>query len=179
MTGLEFGIPQTAEQALIRLPTRNHSLYQSDEVFQHVTHFGERLIELQVLQAIDPEFFQDLSLEDRLIPLTAADIHFIGRLSFRISEPGITIAQWEFIRPKTDWGQILPSGDDCYRWWKISRMAPDLNIGGLDFISIESNRQFSSEPTFLRGDQNSEFELGLLKPKEVESLVTEITRFGR
>ena len=179
MTKLEFGIAHTADQALTRLPTRSHPLYSEDEIIEHITHFGEKIIELQVLQAMDPDAFQELSLEERLIPLLAPDVHFIERVSFRRKEPEIAIAQWEFIRPESEWGLVLPSGDNQYRWWKITELTPELGINGSKLVSVESNTQFFPDRVLNRSNEQSEFEVGILKHQELDSLVDEITRLGR
>lgn len=179
MTRLEFGTPQTADQALFRLPTRRHPLYSQDEVFEHATHFGERLVELHVLSKLDPDNFQGLDLEQRLIPLTSADILFIEKISFRRKHPVVAEAQWEFIRQENEWSLFLPAGDDAYKHWEVCEFTPDLEIEGLKLISVEFNPQFCPDVVYRHMDKHSEFEVGILKQKEIDSLVGEITRWNR
>jgi hypothetical protein len=178
MIKLEFGQPQNLDQALIRLPTRKHSLYSKDKSFEHAVHFAEHVIELKIHSELYPEEFKDIDLEERLIPLENEDVIFIEReaKSFIRKEPPILIAQWSRLDPDNMWGFYLPSGTEQSHWWKITDIEPALNITGHNFVSIEFNNQFISRDTEYRSGEHSKYEIGILTNQELDSLVLQLTR---
>jgi hypothetical protein len=92
MSALEFGAPKDYSQAVLRLPVRNHPLYKTDSVIEHITHFGERLTELSILSVLDPESLENIPLEGRLIPMEFKDLSFLKSISFKRGNP-ITVVE--------------------------------------------------------------------------------------
>lgn len=178
MTRLEFGRPVDSDQAFLRLPTNDHPLYGSDTAIEHLAHLCLTLYELQSLD-LTPEQLRQICLDDRLVSLSLEDIQLMEKVSFRRNGL-IALAQHEYIQSQNPWSLYLPSGDNGYRWWKVTDKEPDLRIAGTRFVCIESNRRYKHmHDTQWRSDSDSEFDIGLLLPDELDLLVTEITRWNR
>lgn len=142
MTKLEFGRPQTPRQAFYRLPTKDHPHYDDNEAIEHLAHISSALFELQILGLKDLGQLQQTDLDERLFLLTLEELQIMEEVSFRRAGNIIALAQHEFIQKGNLWSSYLPSGDDGYRWWKVTDIEPDLGIAGARFVCIESNKRY-------------------------------------
>lgn len=180
MSVLEFGIPKDSSQAIIRLPTRNHPLYESDEVIEHLTHIGEELIKLSVLNTLERKYFQELMLEDRLIPLALNDLTFLERISFKRSQTPIATAEHEYIERGSAWGEFYFQNDDDYGWWEVYLMTPNLEVPNHKLVCIMFNKYIGGcgfPPQRNRLDENNwDIEMGLVKDDELSLLVQLLNR---
>lgn len=171
MSPLEFGAPRDFSQAMLRLPEGSHPLYETDDVIEHLTHFGERLTELSILGVLDQESLGNLPLEERTIPIELEDLYFLESISFKRSLSLITMAEHEYIERGSVWGDYYLQDDEDHGWWEIYQMKPDLEILNHKLICIMYNKYIGSAgfpPQRSRLDKdNWDIEIGVLKDSEL------------
>jgi len=179
---LVFGKPATVEQALLRLPDGRHPEYGKDEggPIEHLVHFQEHLVEmLSEVQEQGLEYLLNSGIDIRNIPLELEDIKLLERYSFRRDMDNSVTIQVEYIPEDNVWSLYLPSGDDEYRWWQISKLIPPLGIPSVELLCIEMNSKYIPEETSFRFDDDSEFEVFLLTTEELNSLYQLLKRNER
>lgn len=180
MSSLEFGAPRDFLQAMLRLPERSHPLYATDEVIEHLTHFGERLTELSILGVLDQESLGNLPLEERLIPMELNDLHFLETISFKRSPSPITIAEHQYIEEGSIWGDYYLQDDDSYGWWEVYEMKPDLKISSHKLVCVMYNKYTGSAGFPPRRDlldkDNWDIEIGIIKDSELTLLTQLLNR---
>ena len=169
MEKLKFGRPNSAIQAMIRLPTPNHPDYWKIQCgpIEHLAHLNKHLTRLVI---------EEPTLYRRWVPLNLEDMKLLESLSFRRKFEDILTIQWQYIRSSSHWQMFFPTGSSDYRWWQITKMVPELEIPPFTLVCVESNSHFSSEKIKRHFDDFSEFNLLLLNPKELTSLKEELSR---
>ena len=172
MEGLQFGYPDTIEQALIRLPTRKQGLCSGeDSVIEHLAHFREWFEEIyqNILDGSWPD------IEQRFVSMTVEDIVQLRRTSFR---PGktLSIKNWAYVPDALpNWGCLFPVGSLNKRWWKIDSMIPQPNTSpDIGFVQIEQNSQFFPNRGY-RSNFFSEIDIGFANIFELELLIKSLT----
>lgn len=180
MTNLEFGPPKDFLQAMIRLPERNHLLYKSDQVIEHLTHIGERLSELLVLSVLEPEELENLPLEGRLIPVNLEDLAYLERISFRRNPAPVINAEHEYLEKGSVWGDFYFQDSNDYGWWDVHSMSPNLEIPGHELACIMFNKYTGGEsfpPQRGRlNPENWDIEIGVVKSSEISLLASLLSR---
>ena len=160
MPTLEFGIAKNPLQALIRLPERSHPSYNnpSGGPIEHLVHTRERLFDI-VDAWVDSDLSQ-IDLFNRWIPLSVDDMRLMFQaMSFRrnIKNPLMT-CNWGYLYPNAvnPWTQILPSGDDKYRWWQVTKLDPEFRFSnGYELLCVEANSVHDLRPTSNRFNEAS------------------------
>lgn len=174
----EFERPKTVGQAIRRLPACSHPEYEKEGgSIEHLVHLRSKVIDL-IRSALryGPDFLSDSALDTRWIPLEVEDVQLLEQLSFyRDLENAVTV-QWEYIRKESEWANYYSSGDDQYQWWQISEMIPPLTIQSSKLVCVETNYHFLMQETNYRTDENSEFDIYIFTPEELNSLLQELTR---
>lgn len=173
---LEFERPKSPIDAWMRLPDRTHPEYGKldGNPYEHVAHFKERLFELVDIWLSGK--MGKLLLEERMIPLETDDLKLIFQVNSFYRKTGSEIfrAEWVHIPDEGEnpWIDVLPIGDDNYRWWQITTLDPELELGNYRLFCIEMNDQFIDieKKTEVRFDEHSEFEMVLATAEELDEL---------
>lgn len=169
---LEFGKPQNPSQALIRLPDKSHPGYDEERKgpYGRVAHFREFMFD--VLSKISDGI--DIPLEERWFPLKVEEMKLlIDSYSFKRKPEPMLITNWRTIDKESVWGkEYFSTGEDGYRWWRIHEMEPSLDTQGFELICVETNHSYSKKTIF---NENSRFDIFVLKPEELQSLVNELS----
>lgn len=175
-TRIGFGHPVDADQAWIRLPDITHPLYKEDRTFEHLAHLKDWYWSATELMAQG----RMLPFGERFVPLAAEDMVFMQGISFRRGDKILT-ADWEYIPyDLAPWCRLLPTEDDCYRWWQICKVYPQPVLSeGISLVSIEMNSGFNLDGNDYRTDKKSEFEIGLVTEDELRVLLERLGRSSR
>lgn len=153
----------TFERAFARLPKPDDPRCKYDERAFHLARLREWLEKMQVKLPED--------LKDRMLPFSQADIQLMGQESFWGGNV-ITAANWDFIPERLlPWSEILPTGDNEYRYWQVSRMEPAGRLlENLALVQIEMNPEFRGDASRYGVKTESEFLLGLAFEYELRIL---------
>lgn len=171
---LEFGPPKNFSQAWIRIPDKSKSNF--DEIsYDNCTSLRDHLFKLMKLSMFGA--LDRLSLEGRTIPLEADDLRLLYQCnSFQRDLENATTINWSCVWQSIEpWNQILPLGDNQYRWWQLTNFTPDVQFGDYRLYSIEMNDRFESAESSTRFNERSEFEVVLAREEEINILKEALT----
>jgi hypothetical protein len=78
---LEFGRPKTFSDALDRVPSRNHPLYNSEDggPYEHVAHLREFILETWISSVFRTKALKDTPLECRFNDHSEFDLVFANK----------------------------------------------------------------------------------------------------
>lgn len=175
---INFGRPSSFAEAVLRIPDRTHPDYQiSGGPHEHCAHLREFLIEKILFLSMLNEGVT-VPLATRSIPLNPDDISLLSvSNSFRIGEP-VYLTRWSMLKNTNDnpWIEFLPSEDDGFHFWKISKMDPKILFSGYELYSIETHPRFDLSMDY-RLNLESDFEIVLAKEEEIKLLVDDLSRY--
>ncbi len=171
---LEFGPPKNFSQAWIRIPDKSKPDFNKTS-YENCASLRDHLFKLMKFSMSGT--LDQLSLEGRTIPLETDDIRLLYQCnSFRRDLDKATTVNWSCIWNNIEpWSQILPLGDNQYRWWQISNFEPDVKFGDYRLYCIEMNDQFEGAESSTRFNERSEFEVVLVRETEINILKDALT----
>jgi hypothetical protein len=174
-------LPINMYEALMKMPDRSDKQYglQDAGPIAHLAHTKDRIFDFYIYWITG--LVDNLSLEDRMIPLSPMDILYwekcIGGFKRELST-AFTV-DWACLHgyAESPWSKVYEVGDKNYRWWKIVKMNPFFKLGPYGLWCIETNSKFLIEETVERTDQHSSFDLVFAKTDEVVILKKELQLF--
>ncbi len=178
---IDLELPQEIRTAILKLPERTDPQYsfQQGGPIEHLAHTKDRLLEYYIHWIAGG--LENKSLESRAIPLSSMDILFwenhIG--GFKRAAADAYTVDWGYLSgyPESPWSEVYDVGDNAYKWWQVTMMLPSYKLGPYGLWCIETNSQFIIEPTNVRTNQNSDFDLFFAKTDEIDILKKELDRF--
>lgn len=108
--------PVSVEDALNRLPTRQHHLYNRDKAIEPLAHYREWMEEILFTSP-------DKTFEERVMELTLEELTLMEQTSFARSKRGHIVIGWATVVNESPWAEILnrsAKDDDCNGFWRLS-----------------------------------------------------------
>jgi len=167
---IEFGLPNTYMDAILRIPNIHDSQYGIDKPITGCAKFR-----MHIEHVTTSDLYKDYNLLARSMKMTTEEISLLHQTnSFRRSNSPILTAQWARLE-NSKWATIFPLGDDNYRWWQISKFEPSEIDTEYTLYCVESNKIFETRKTYYRFNQHSFFVILMATHTEINSLINELS----
>lgn len=109
--------PKNIQEALSRLPNRDHTLYKKKEpTIENLAHYREWLEEIILTAPVEV-------LDERVIRLTLDELELMEQTSFARNPNSQLLFYWSTITDESPWAEVLNENlkdDDAYTFWRIS-----------------------------------------------------------
>lgn len=168
---LEFGLPRTYHDAIVRAPGITDADYNKLNVsVRGCANFRTWLTDITT-----PKLFVESDLITRSFEIPKESLALLRQVnSFRRNMDDRLTFQWSRL-DNIKWTRIFPTGDDNYRWWEITKFEPAQIDSKYSLFCVEVNKKFKSRPTYTRFDEYSDFIILMATDEEISMLTKELS----